>query len=81
MMLNLLIFYYIGNYDTFVKTKQEREVNQMKMYEKQQEEIKHIKEFIASCGTYANLVRQVITNITFLFLFFRLKVDKRFWTK
>lgn len=30
----------------------------MKQYVKQQEEIKHIKDFIASCGTYANLVRQ-----------------------
>jgi len=50
--------YYGGNYDTFVKTKQENEVNQMKQYQKQQEEIKHIKDFIASCGTYANLVKQ-----------------------
>ncbi|KAI8843195.1 P-loop containing nucleoside triphosphate hydrolase protein [Chytriomyces cf. hyalinus JEL632] len=50
--------YYGGNYDTYVKTKQELEVNQMKAYEKQQAEIKDIKQFIASCGTYANLVRQ-----------------------
>ncbi|KAJ3024488.1 UNVERIFIED_CONTAM: hypothetical protein HDU68_008116 [Siphonaria sp. JEL0065] len=52
------LVYYAGNYDTFVKTKQELEVNQMKAYEKQQAEIKDIKQFIASCGTYANLVRQ-----------------------
>jgi len=50
--------YYGGNYDTYVKTRQELETNQMKQYAKQQEEIKHIKEFIASCGTYANLVKQ-----------------------
>jgi len=50
--------YYGGNYDTFVRTKLENETNQMKQYVKQQEEIKHIKEFIASCGTYANLVKQ-----------------------
>ncbi|EGC28947.1 hypothetical protein DICPUDRAFT_159537 [Dictyostelium purpureum] len=50
--------YYGGNYDTFIKTKQELEVNQMKAYNKQQEEIAHIKSFIASCGTYSNLVRQ-----------------------
>jgi len=50
--------YYGGNYDIFVRTKLENETNQMKQYEKQQEEIKHIKEFIASCGTYANLVKQ-----------------------
>lgn len=49
---------YTGNYDMFVKTRSEREANQMKAYHKQQEEIAHIKQFIASCGTYANLVRQ-----------------------
>eukprot|EP01133_Synstelium_polycarpum_P016927 gene16927-20135_t len=50
--------YYGGNYDTFIKTKAELEVNQMKAYHKQQDEIAHIKSFIASCGTYSNLVRQ-----------------------
>ncbi|KAF7348449.1 hypothetical protein MVEN_01361900 [Mycena venus] len=50
--------YYTGNYSTYVRTKQENEVNQMKAYHKQQEEIAHIKKFIASAGTYANLVRQ-----------------------
>jgi len=33
-------------------------VNQMKIYKKEQEDIKHIKAFIASCGTFSNLVRQ-----------------------
>ncbi|KAI3603725.1 atp-binding cassette transporter [Moniliophthora roreri] len=50
--------YYGGNYSTYVKTKAENESNQMKAYAKQQEEIAHIKKFIASAGTYANLVRQ-----------------------
>ncbi|RKO86921.1 P-loop containing nucleoside triphosphate hydrolase protein, partial [Blyttiomyces helicus] len=50
--------YYSGNYDTYIKTKAELEVNQMKAYEKQQDEIEHMKKFIASCGTYSNLVRQ-----------------------
>ena len=50
--------YWSGNYDQYLKTKREAETNQMKLYHKQQEEIKHIKDFIASCGTYANLVRQ-----------------------
>ena len=27
-------------------------------YEKEQEDIKHLKEFISSCGTYSNLVKQ-----------------------
>lgn len=30
----------------------------MKLYKKQQIEIAEIKQFISSCGTYANLVRQ-----------------------
>mmetsp|Transcript_21648 Transcript_21648/g.33882 ORF Transcript_21648/g.33882 Transcript_21648/m.33882 type:complete len:625 (+) Transcript_21648:183-2057(+) len=50
--------YYSGNYDSFVKTKKENEVQQLKKYEKEQSDIKHLKEFIASCGTYANLVKQ-----------------------
>jgi ATP-binding cassette subfamily F protein 2 len=52
------LLYYGGNYDSYVKTRSEQETNQAKAYEKQQEEIKHIKKFIASAGTYANLVRQ-----------------------
>jgi ATP-binding cassette subfamily F protein 2 len=50
--------YYGGNYDSYHKTRAENETNQMKAYHKQQEEIAHIKKFIASAGTYANLVRQ-----------------------
>jgi len=49
---------FTGNYDQYVKTKSELEVNQMKRYKKEQDDIKHIKAFIASCGTFANLVRQ-----------------------
>jgi ATP-binding cassette subfamily F protein 2 len=49
---------YTGNYDQFIKTKGENEVNQLKTYKKEQDDIKHLKAFIASCGTYANLVRQ-----------------------
>jgi ATP-binding cassette subfamily F protein 2 len=30
----------------------------MKQYKKEQEDIRHIKAFISSCGTYANLVKQ-----------------------
>lgn len=49
---------YTGNYDTYVKTKAELEVNQMKRYNKEQDDIKHLKQFIASCGTFSNLVKQ-----------------------
>lgn len=52
------LLYYGGNYDSYIKTRTEQETNQMKAYHKQQEEIAHIKKFIASAGTYANLVRQ-----------------------
>jgi ATP-binding cassette subfamily F protein 2 len=52
------LLYYGGNYDSYTKTRADQEVNQMKAYHKQQEEIAHIKKFIASAGTYANLVRQ-----------------------
>ncbi|EGD92511.1 ATP-binding cassette sub-family F member 2 [Trichophyton tonsurans CBS 112818] len=52
------LMYYGGNYDSYQKTRAEQETNQMKAYHKQQEEIAHIKKFIASAGTYANLVRQ-----------------------
>ncbi|KAM0354243.1 hypothetical protein ACHAPU_001284 [Fusarium lateritium] len=52
------LVYYGGNYDSYAKTRGENETNQMKAYQKQQDEIIHIKKFIASAGTYANLVRQ-----------------------
>merc|ERR1711977_308607 len=52
------LIYYGGNYDSYIKTRSENETNQQKAYLKQQEEIAHIKKFIASAGTYANLVRQ-----------------------
>lgn len=50
--------YYSGNYDSYIKTKQENEVNQSKAFKKQQDEIIDMKKFIASCGTFANLVKQ-----------------------
>ncbi|KAE8208907.1 hypothetical protein CF319_g3165 [Tilletia indica] len=58
LTLQKKLAYYGGNYSTYVRTKSENEVNQMKAYHKQQEEIAHIKKFIASAGTYANLVKQ-----------------------
>jgi ATP-binding cassette, subfamily F, member 2 len=51
------LMYYGGNYDTFARTKEELEVNQMKAYTKQQADIQHMKDFISSAGTYRNLVR------------------------
>lgn len=50
--------YYTGNFDQMIKTKEELETNQMKAFHKQQAEIDHMKKFISSVGTYANLVKQ-----------------------
>jgi ATP-binding cassette subfamily F protein 2 len=50
--------YYTGNYDTYCRTVKENNVLQMKKYEKEQDDIKHLKAFISSCGTYSNLVKQ-----------------------
>ena len=50
--------YYTGNYTTFQRTVREEETIQQKAYEKEQEDIRHLKQFIASCGTYSNLVKQ-----------------------
>lgn len=50
--------YWTGNFDTYLHSKRDLEINQMKKYEKEQDDIKHIKQFIASCGTYANAVKQ-----------------------
>lgn len=45
--------YYTGNYDTFCKTVKENEVIQQKKYEKEQDDIKHLKAFISSCGMHS----------------------------
>jgi len=50
--------YWSGNFDSYLKTRSEQDTNQIKLYKKQQGEIQEIKQFISSCGTYANLVRQ-----------------------
>ena len=52
------LVYYTGNYDTYCKTVAENEVIQEKKYAKEQDDIKHIKQFIAGCGTFSNLVKQ-----------------------
>mmetsp|Transcript_12816 Transcript_12816/g.29065 ORF Transcript_12816/g.29065 Transcript_12816/m.29065 type:complete len:557 (-) Transcript_12816:137-1807(-) len=44
-----------GNYDQYFRTRTETEKNQMTKYKKEQDDIKHLQDFIRSCGTYANL--------------------------
>ena len=46
------LVYYGGNYTTYVRTKSENEINQMKAYNKQQEEIAHIKKSVFDPDLY-----------------------------
>jgi ATP-binding cassette subfamily F protein 2 len=51
--------YYGGNYDTYIQTRFEQEENQMKQFVREQDEIKHMKEYIARFGHgSAKLARQ-----------------------
>jgi ATP-binding cassette subfamily F protein 2 len=51
--------YYGGNYETYVKTREDLEVNQMKKFNKEQEDIAHMKDYIARFGHgSAKLARQ-----------------------
>ncbi|WIA13446.1 hypothetical protein OEZ86_006722 [Tetradesmus obliquus] len=51
--------YYSGNYDQYVQTRAEQEENQMKRYKWEQEQISHMKEYIARFGHgSAKLARQ-----------------------
>jgi len=47
---NKKVLYYGGNYDTYVKARAEKEENQMKQYNWEQEQIRHMKEYIARFG-------------------------------
>jgi len=47
-----------GNYDMYVKTREEKEKNQLTKWKKEQDDIAHLQDFIRSCGTYANLRKQ-----------------------
>lgn len=50
---------YTGNFDQFITTRSELEENQMKAYKREQEEISHMKEYIARFGHgSAKLARQ-----------------------
>ncbi|CAD7701419.1 unnamed protein product [Ostreobium quekettii] len=50
---------YVGNYDAYVQTRKELEENQMKQYKWEQDQISHMKEYIARFGHgSAKLARQ-----------------------
>jgi len=44
-----------GNYAQYFKTRTEHEKNQLTKWKKETDDIAHLKEFIRSCGTFANL--------------------------
>ncbi|KAL6045368.1 ATP-binding cassette sub- F member 2, partial [Balamuthia mandrillaris] len=51
--------YYTGNYDTYVQARAEKETNQMKRYQWEQDQIAHMKNYIARFGHgSAKLARQ-----------------------
>ncbi|XP_022794874.1 ATP-binding cassette sub-family F member 2-like [Stylophora pistillata] len=53
------LVYYGGNYDSYIKTRAELEENQMKQYGREQDQIKHMKDYIARFGHgSAKLARQ-----------------------
>ena len=41
------LVYYGGNYDSFINTKSEKEEEREKNYKREQDQIKHMKEYIA----------------------------------
>merc|ERR1740121_2891350 len=58
LTIDAKLLYWGGNYETYVKTRAEVETNQLKAFEKEQSDIKHLEEFIRSCGTYSNMRKQ-----------------------
>jgi len=44
------LVYYTGNYDSFVKTKDEKDEEQEKRYKSEQDQIKHMKQYVARFG-------------------------------
>ncbi|XP_046846580.1 ATP-binding cassette sub-family F member 2-like [Xenia sp. Carnegie-2017] len=49
-MQDKVLKYYGGNFDSYVKTRAELEENQMKQYNWEQDQIKHMKDYIARFG-------------------------------
>lgn len=50
---------YSGNYDAFVNTKSEKEEEQEKIFKREQDQIKHVKEYVARFGQgNAKMARQ-----------------------
>ena len=53
------LMYYSGNYDAFIKTREEKEEEQEKRFKAEQDQIKHMKEYVARFGQgNAKMARQ-----------------------
>jgi len=53
------LVYYSGNYDQFVKTREEKEEEAEKRYKAEQDQIKHMKDYVAKFGQgNAKMARQ-----------------------
>jgi len=58
-LANRRLMYYSGNYDTYVRTRMEKEEHQMRNYKSEQDRIKDMKNYIARFGHgSAKLARQ-----------------------
>jgi len=57
-LTNKTLKYYTGDYDTFRRTLSEEEIIQQRQYDKEQDDIKRLRAFIASCGTYEDKMKQ-----------------------
>lgn len=51
-----------GNYDTYLRTRADKEKNQLTKYNKEQDDMEHIRKFISTCGTHPVLVRQALSK-------------------
>uniref|UniRef100_A0A9J8BAX8 ATP-binding cassette, sub-family F (GCN20), member 2b n=1 Tax=Cyprinus carpio carpio TaxID=630221 RepID=A0A9J8BAX8_CYPCA len=56
--------YYTGNYDQYVKTREELEENQMKRYNWEQDQIAHMKNYIARFGHGSAKLKMVASGLT-----------------
>ena len=53
------LVYYTGNYDMFIQTRSELEEEQMKKFQWEQDQIKHMKDYVARFGQgNAKMARQ-----------------------
>ncbi len=52
------LMYYTGNYDSFIQTKSEKEEEQEKRFKAEQDQIKHMKDYVARFGQ-GNILRHL----------------------